>query len=318
MSSVPYLEAEAVHRRAPWGTLIDALEAAHRRAPVLTGQFRLAQPCADGQPDMLILAPAWDEGRAMGVKLVTSFPRNLERHGLTTVGSIYVVFNPETGKCAMLLDGEAMIFRKTAADTALGARFLSRPDARRLTMLGAGALAPHVIDAVRHVRPGIDEIRIWNRTHAKAEALAAEARARGLPAVATADAAEAQVGADIVIAATMAETPIVHGELLQPGAHVGLIGSFTPEMREGDDPLLRRAMIYVDDYSALEKSGEFTGPLARGVITRDDILGDLYALAQAKCALPGPNDISVFKNGGASHLDLVTASVVLGHEEAAG
>lgn len=309
MRAIPFLDAAAVHRRAPWDRLIEALEAAHRRPRILTGHLRLMQERADRQPDVLILAPAWDDGNALGVKLVTSFPGNPAR-GLSTVGSVYVVFDPASGKPRMLLDGEALIFRKTAADTALGVRLLSRPGARRLLMLGAGALAPHVIAAVRHVRPGIDDIRIWNRTPARAEALAAACRAQGLPAAACTDAGAAQAEADIVIAATMAEAPIVQGARLRPGTHVGLIGSFTPQMREGDDALLRRARIYVDDPSALEKSGEFTGPLARGVIARNDILGDLYHLCQGDCPLPGPEDVSLFKNAGASHLDLITAGVV--------
>ncbi len=310
MTAIPFLDAAEVHRRAPWGVLIDALEAGHRRPRILTGQLRLMQEHPDRQPDVLILAPAWEDGQALGVKLVTSFPGNPARHGLTTVGSVYVVFEPATGKPRMLLDGEALIHRKTAADTALGVRLLARPDARCLLMLGAGALAPHAIAAVRHVRPGIDDIRIWNRTPARAEALAAACRAQGLPALACTDPLAAQEVADIVIAATMSEAPIVHGARLRPGAHVGLIGSFTPRMREGDDALLRRARIYVDDPSALEKSGEFTGPLAGGVIARRDILGDLYDLCQGRCPMPAAQDVTLFKNGGASHLDLITAGVV--------
>src|SRR5690606_15439770 len=220
--AIPFLDAAAVHRRAPWDRLIEALEAAHRRPRILTGHLRLMQERADRQPDVLILAPAWDDGNALGVKLVTSFPGNPAR-GLSTVGSVYVVFDPASGKPRMLLDGEALIFRKTAADTALGGRLRSRPGARRLLMLGAGALAPHVIAAVRHVRPGIDDIRIWNRTPAKAEALAAACRAQGLPAAACTDAGAAQAEADIIIAATMAEVPIVQGARLRPGTHVGLI-----------------------------------------------------------------------------------------------
>lgn len=310
MTTIPFLDAAAVHRRAPWDRLIDAMEAAHRRERMTTGQLRLVQPYEGEQPDVLILSPAWDRERAMGVKLVTSFPRNQQRYATTTVGSVYVVFDPLRGKPILLLDGEAMIFRKTAADSALGVRLLARPDARRMLMLGAGALAPFVIEAVHHVRPAIDQIHIWNRTAAKAEALAADCRARGLPAVACLDADRAQAEADIVMSATMAEAPIIKGACLRPGTHVGMIGSFTPAMREGDDALLGRGRIYVDDFKILEESGEFTGPLERGVIARSDVLGDLYALCQGRCPLPGPTEISVFKNGGIAHLDLITAQVV--------
>lgn len=312
MQSIPFLDADEVHRRARWDRIIPAFAEAHRgEASVQSGHLRMVQEVAGGQPDVLILAPAWDAGKALGVKLVTSFPRNLLHHGQTTVGSIYVLFDPGTGKPAALLDGEALIFRKTAADTALGAQLLARPDARRLLMMGAGALAPWLIDAVCHVRPTIDEILIWNRSEDKAEALAASCRARGFAARPCTDPEAGQRQADIVIAATMAQSPIVFGDLLPAGAHVGLVGSFTPQMREGDDTLLRRAHIYVDDFSALEKSGEFTGPLERGIIRRTDILGNLHALCSDDWRHPGPKDVTLFKNGGASHLDLIVAGAVV-------
>lgn len=311
MTDLRMIEFDEVHRLAPWPGLVDALAEAHLREKPLAGQYRLAQPREDGLPDMLILTPAWDRARALGVKIVTSFPDNPTQHQTTTVGSLYILLDPQTGKPRLLLDGEALIFRKTAADTALGARLLSRVDARRLLMLGAGALAPYVIDALRSVRPGIDEVRIWNRTPARAEALVEQCREQGVAASLCEDPESDQNWADIVAAATMATDPIVHGEALRPGTHVGLIGSFTAEMRESDDALLHRAEIFVDDYEIVEKSGEFTGPLARGVIGEADIRGDLFALCQKRCPIPGPDAITMFKNGGASHLDLVTAGFVV-------
>lgn len=312
MQSLPFLDAQEVHRFAGWDHVIPALATAHRQGRRMQGdQLRLAQEVGAGHPDILILAPAWDSGRALGVKLVTSFPRNPSRHGLPTVNALYVMFDPETGAPAALLDGEALIFRKTAADSALGADRLSRPDARKLLMLGAGALAPYVIDAICHIRPSINEILIWNRTPHKAEALAADCRARGLCAYPCTDPKAAQAGADIVMAATMAETPIVHGDLLRPGTHVGLIGSFTPQMREGDDRLLQRAHIYVDDFSALTKSGEFIAPLDQGIIRRADIWGDLYTLCNRDWSHPGRDSITLFKNGGAAHLDLLVAQAIM-------
>ena len=313
MNALPYIDFDEVHARAPWLTLIDALEAAHRRDKPKTGQLRLWQSRDDGQPDFMTIAPAWEKDEALGVKLVTSFPKNMERHGVSTVGSIYIIFDPATGKPQTLIDGEALIFRKTAADTALGIRLLARPDAKKLVMMGAGALAPYVIEAALAVCPGIDEVQVWNRTMEKAEALASDLSGRGLPVVPCKDAAAAHAGADIILAATMAEEPIIRGGMLKPSTHVGLIGSFRPEMREGDDTLLTRAKLYVDDPSAIEKSGDFTQAIEAGIITREDVLGDLYDLCQGRCALPGPDDISMFKNAGASQLDLMTAQVITAH-----
>jgi ornithine cyclodeaminase len=316
MSWLRLVDAEAVHRHAPWVGLVDALHAGHLGERPLAGHCRLMQERADGQPDYLMVASAWDKGRAMGVKLVTSFPMNQPRHGLPTVDAIYVLFDPETGRPRTVLDGEALIFRKTAADTALGVRLLAPENARRLLMVGAGALAPYLIEAVRAVRPGIEEIRIWNRTPHRAELLAARFAGHGASVCRNLD--DDLGRADIVIAATMATEPLVRGDALKAGAHVGLVGSFTPEMREGDDALLRRAAIHVDSRDALEKSGEFTGPLARGVIAPSDVRGDLFDLCQGKVA-PSPADqVTLFKNASAAHLDLITATFVASNLSASG
>jgi len=309
------IDFDMVHRLAPWRGLIDGIERAHL-LPRPMGERLLMTSRAQGvppgeQPDALILVPAWQPGTALGVKLVTSFPRNVMRHGLPTVDALYVLFDAETGKARTVLDGEALVFRKTAADTALGARFLAPPDARRLLMVGAGGLAPYVIAAIRAVRPGLEEARIWNRTPARADALAQRVAATGMTARTSQD-LEADLGwADIVISATMATRPLIRGALVKRGAHVGLIGSFTPDMREGDDALLARAAVFADDRGALVKSGEFTDPIARGVFAEQDLRGDLWDLCRGKVQPPGAGQVTLFKNGGAPHLDLFTAQHVM-------
>lgn len=179
-------------------------------------------------------------------------------------------------------------------------------------MVGAGALAPYVIDAMLSVRPALKQIVVWNRTPERAQALAETLRAAGKPALACLDLDAELPKADIVIAATMASQPLIKGELVKRGAHIGLIGSFTPQMREGDDALLRRTAIFVDDYACLERSGEFIEPLRTGVIAREDVRGDLFALCRGDIAVTPGDTPTLFKNGGAGHLDLFLASHLLG------
>jgi ornithine cyclodeaminase len=303
------IDAAAVHRLLDWSGLVEALRRSHRLPAPKTARAVLEQPRASGQPNMLLALPAWQEGEALGVKIVASFPGNVADYGVPTVDALYLLLDPNTGKPQAIIDGEALIFRKTAADTALGADFLAPPHAERLLMVGAGALAPYVIDAIRAVRPSVREIRVWNRTPERADALAARLRGAGQDASATADLDASLPWADIIISATMAEAPLVRGACLKPATHVGLIGSFTPRMREGDDALLRRAEIFVDDYGCLERSGEFIEPLKTGVIARAAIRGDLFALCRDEVVLPAPGDrVTLFKNGGAGHLDLFVAS----------
>lgn len=305
------VDAATVHRLLDWPGAREAMRLGHLGPQPKTARLALDQPREGGQPDMLLAVPAWQAGEALGIKVVTSFPRNVETYGLPTVDALYIVFDPNTGKPRAVIDGEALIFRKTATDSALGAHFLAPPQARRMLMVGAGALAPYVIQAMLSVRPSLECIAIWNRTPARAEALAGRLIEAGHSAEAVSDLDAALPEAEIVIAATMAEEPIVKGDLVAPGAHVGLIGSFTPQMREGDDALLRRSAIFVDDYGCLGRSGEFIGPMRDGVIARDDVVGDLFALCRSD-AVHRPDDRpTLFKNGGAGHLDLILASHLL-------
>jgi ornithine cyclodeaminase len=299
------VSADEVHALLDFPTLIDALRTAHRGEPPRHhGRYIFGEPNPGAQPDYLIVLPAWAPGEGILCKMVTSFPLNKARHGLPTVQSLYVFLDARTGVPQAAIDGEAMIFRKTSADSALGASILARTDAEELLMIGAGGLAPFLVRAHLAARPGIRRVTVWNRTPANATRLAEALAAEGIPARATTDLDAALARADIVCAATMATEPHVKGALLKEGAHVDLVGSFTPEMREGDDDLLRRARIFVDHRQALGKSGEFLGPMARGVISAEDVVADLFELVQGRAkGRVSTSEITMMKNGGAAHLD---------------
>ncbi|MBM3520513.1 MAG: ornithine cyclodeaminase, partial [Alphaproteobacteria bacterium] len=218
------------------------------------------------------------------------------------------LFDGATGALLLTADGAEMTFRKTAADSALAADYLARREARVLLVAGAGGLGPHVIAAHLAVRPSIERVLIWNRTVARAEALAkslgTRIEARAVPRI-----EDALPEADIVSAITMATAPIIKGALLKPGAHVDLIGAYLPEMREADDDVIRRAgMIFFDNRHGIEESGEVLEPLARGLITREGLAADLFDLCAGRHrGRSGPDAITMYKNCGGAHLDLYTA-----------
>ena len=187
----------------------------------------------------------------------------------------------------------------------LGARLLARPDARRLLILGAGEVAAALVDAYRAGFPGI-EVALWNRTPDRARELAAAA---GI-AVAD-DLAAAVAAADIVAAATMARAPLLRGDWLRPGQHLDLIGAYRPDMREADDAALRRSRIFVDSRASAAHIGEIADPLARGVIAEADILGDLHDLVAGRAGRRDPSEITLFKNAGGAHLDLMVGRAIL-------
>lgn len=270
---------------------------------------------ADGT---LLLMPAWSDDRAIGVKLVTVMPQNAER-GLPAVHAQYLLFDRGTGAPLALIDGEMLTLRRTAAASALASSYLSRPDSARLLMVGAGALAPHVIAAHCAVRP-IRDVRIWNRNPEKAGALAASLSRPECPVSAIDDLQAAVGAADIVSCATLSRDPLVLGDWLRPGVHVDLIGGFRPDMREVDDDAIRIAAIYVDTRDgALAEAGDLVQPIAAGVIDVRVVRGDLFDLCRGRAeGRRDQEEITLFKSVGAALEDLAAALVVYDGVQALG
>ncbi len=301
------INAREVHERGEWRALVAALLEAHRAPPPVVDRSELHH-AAHGVRQSFISLPAWRPGVAMGAKLVTVMPQNPSVNGLPSVQAVYALFDGRDGRPVALLDGEALTFRKTAADSALGSMLLSREDAATLAMIGAGALAPWLIEAHRAARPSISRVLVWNRTPAKAEALA---KAVGGEAPGTAE--DAVRAADIVCCATAAAAPVVEGAWLKAGAHLDLVGGFTPQMRECDDAAVLRARIFVDSRMfAIDQPGDLASPIARGVIGRDRVEADLFDLAKGYPVNRKPDDVTLYKNGGGGHLDLFVALHIAG------
>src|SRR5689334_22156343 len=233
-------------------------------------------PRPDSSPGTLLLMPAWRSGEALGVKIVTVFPDN-GRRTLPSVHGTYLLLDAATGMPEAVLDGTALTLRRTAAASALAASFLAREDSAVHLMVGTGALAPYLIAAHGAVRP-IRETLIWGRDPAKAAALAARLAASGIPAIAVPDLAEATAAVDIITCATLSSEPLVRGAWLKPGAHLDLVGSYRPDMREADDEAVRRASVFVDTEAALREAGDIVQPLRSGALARDRIAGDLFGL----------------------------------------
>ncbi len=296
--------------------LVDALAEAFRgEATVpLRHHHRIAQP--EGVPEaMLLLMPAWTapgEGAFVGTKIVSVYPGNGAR-GLPSIYGSYVLASGETGAPLAVLDGTALTVWRTACASALASRYLSRKDASRLVMVGAGALAPHLIRAHASIRP-IRHVTIWNRSREKAAALA-EGLEGTLPGVTFATASDLQgaVGeADIVTCATISSEPVVRGAWLKPGAHLDLVGGYTPTMREADDDAVRRASLFVDTRTGgLKEAGDIVDPIRRGIVTEADVKADLFDLTRGvHSGRASADEITLFKSVGTALEDLAAAMLV--------
>jgi ornithine cyclodeaminase len=304
---VRVIDREQVDAVLTWPALVDALDAGHRLGRGQTHDLLLEEG-----GNILLSRTAWKAGYGIGIKTVTGFFGNPARTPpRPSVQGVFVLFDHDDGRPLAVIDGAAITAWKTAADSALGSRYLSRPDARCLLMVGAGALAKPLIQAHLSVRPRLEKVLVWNRTPSRAQALAAELQAADVAAEVAADLAGAVGAADIVSAATRTEEPLIQGVWLQPGVHLDLVGAFTASMREADDTALRRGRIFVDAReTTIDHIGELKVPIERGVIGKDDVLADLYDLAGGFAWRRSPDDITIYKNGGGAHLDLMTAIAI--------
>ena len=309
---IPFHTAAAVHAALPWGPLVQALERAFARG----ASVPLRHAHRLGDDDTLLLMPAWrdpgaaDDG-ALGVKLVTVMPA-AARRGASTVAALYVLLDRATGAPRALIDGEALTLRRTAAASALAARYMARPDADTLLVIGSGTLAPYMAQAHCALRPALKRVRLWGRSDPRVHSTAQRLRDDGLP-VQVVDDLEAGIReAHIICCATTATTPPVRGTWLAQGTHLDLVGGFRRAMREADDAAVARARIVVDTYAgALSEAGDIVVPLERGVITRAQIVAELAELVRGQ--VPGRTDareITLFKSVGTALEDLAAAELV--------
>jgi ornithine cyclodeaminase len=308
-----HFDAEQVHRALDYPGLIEALRAAHGNGGMPQMHVNVLSD-SERDDNKFVSLLSWASGDVIAVKMVGVFPGNpCLSPPQPSVQGLVALFDGKTGRALATCDGAALTFRKTAADSALGVDLLANPGAEVLLVVGAGGLAPHVVEAHTGVRPSIRKVLIWNRNIAKAEALASEFPKGSLEVLAVSGLDDAVAEADIISCVTMATEPLIRGELLKAGAHVDLIGAYRPEMREADNNVVRRAgKMFVDTRNNSEGSGDVAGPLADGVITRADIVADLFELCsgQNKGRL-SPEEITVYKNVGGGHLDMFAARHLL-------
>lgn len=307
-ATLPYFSAAQVHAALDFPALIDALARAFESGASIP--VRHAHEVAPAEGAKLLLMPAWREGDALAVKVVTVFPGNRAR-GAATVAATVLLLDGQTGHPRALLDGEALTLRRTGAASALASRHLSRPDSRTLLLVGAGHLAPYIARAHARVRP-ITRVLVWARREAPAAALAEQLREEGLEAQAVSNLPKAAGQADIISCATTSSEPIIKSAWVQPGTHVDLVGGFTPHMREADDDLIARARLFVDTFSgALAEAGDLVQPMALARIDRSRVLAELADLVSGRhSGRQHRDEVTLFKSVGTALEDLAAAMLV--------
>jgi alanine dehydrogenase len=294
MTHMVVLDEPAVQQRLHYQDLIPAI--AQALAALSSGS--VVQPVRSVLPvaphhGFFAVMPAY--AGALGAKLVTFYPQNV---GVHTHHAVIVMLQPETGEPLAVMDGRLITEMRTAAASAVATQLLAREDASVLGILGSGVQAKSHLAALRHVR-SFEEVRVWSPRNARAFA-----ERHGVKAVASA--ADAVRGADVVVVAVSATTPVLRGSWLSPGTHVNAIGATRPEWRELDDDLVTTARVFVDSReAALRESGDVIA--ARGEITE---IGAVVA-----GVAPGrrnAQEITLFKSVGVAVEDVTAAALVLG------
>lgn len=288
-------------KQLDWIGLTDALIAGHRLPRPDMGDMFLYRGDETG-----LVRGAVIDGLGFLVKVATIFPKNAQA-GIPTVNGSVILFSDKTGQPEASIDFHLVTKWKTAGDSLLGARLLARPNSKKITIVGAGTQGQNLHEAYSALFPDAD-FTIWNRSAEKAEHFAkTHENTRVEPDLET-----AVRMADIVTSATMCCDPLIKGEWLQEGQHIDLIGAYRPDMREVDDVALQRARVFVDSReTTIEHIGELKDPIARGAISATDIVADFYDLGGGAFSRQNNAEITLFKNGGGAHLDLMTSRYIL-------
>ncbi|WP_375266000.1 ornithine cyclodeaminase family protein [Planktotalea sp.] len=281
-----------------WIGLTEALVAGHQLP-----KAEIADTFLYRGKDTLLNRSAWIDGLGLAVKCATVFPDNPQA-GVPMINGAVSLFDDAHGKLEAIIDFHLITKWKTAGDSLLGALRLARPESRKILIIGSGTVARSLHDAYSAGFADA-EFTVWSRTRANAEQFAKERKS------VVADDLEAAVReADIITSATMSTKPVLRGEWLQAGQHVDLIGAYRPDMREADDAALQKARIFVDSFdTTIGHIGEVQIPLESGAISRTDLIADYYLADGFKRR--SSDDITLFKNGGGAHLDLMVSRYVL-------
>jgi ornithine cyclodeaminase len=279
---------------------------------------RLVVPVREVGGTSLVMTAYLPAGARLGLKVVGVFPDNANRRQ-PVVPAVVLLLDGETGQPAALMDATWLTGMRTGAATGLATDLLARPDATRLVLFGAGGQAPFQAEAVCAVRR-IDRLTLVNRTRAHAERLSqlierwpADRRPRTVSIAALEDATAAVSEADIIATATSSREALFPGGTVAAGTHINAIGAFTPQMRELDATLLRRAHNFVDYRPAAQaEAGDLLQAAQEGALAPDAHFPELGELVNGTAAgRASAADITCFKSVGVAAQDIVVASHVL-------
>jgi len=294
--TVKIINSSNVELLLDWSELVTDLIDGHSRPKAQIRDIILSR-----KDDTLLSRTAWIDGLGQLVKTATIFPKNTS---IPAINGAVSLFSDETGELEAFIDFHLLTKWKTAADSLLATKYLARKNSEKILLVGSGNMSSAMVAAYKTIFPDANYY-IWSRSLENASNFSKK------HAVTLVQNLKKGVEeADIICTATMSIKPLIKGEWLRPGQHLDLIGSYRPDMREIDDIAIKKGRIFVDSFdTTVEHIGELKIPLQSRVIKREDISADFYSLNKFK--RKSQNEITIAKNGGGAHLDLMTSKYIL-------
>lgn len=249
---------------------------------------------------------------ALGVKVVAVYPDNPSKYNLPTILGVVLLNDPKSGEPIAIMDGAYLTAARTGAASGVATKYLAKNDASKVGIIGTGVQGRTQIAAVCKVRP-IRSVKAYDISPERLNTFCKEMSARFHIQVAPVNGAEEAVrGSEIVITSSSSKIPVVFGEWLSEGTHVNAIGSHTPDARELDVTVIKRAKLIVDSReAALKEAGDIMIPIAEGIISQDHIHAELgEVITGKKNGRESDREITVFKSQGLAIQDVSTARKV--------
>jgi ornithine cyclodeaminase len=254
---------------------------------------------------------------ALGTKLVTVFNGNAAS-GLHSHLATIVLLDPDTGELLAVMDGRYITEARTAAVSAVSAKWIARKDAGVLAVIGSGVQARSHVEALTRVRT-IRETRVWSPNDDRRAAFVREMRHRTTGTLAqAASVRDAVEGADLIVLATASREPVLRGEWVSPGAHICAVGACRPSEREMDTALVKQARLFVDSrVGAFTEAGDIVIPIKDGAFDQSHVAGELGQVVAGEIAgRTSADEVTIFKSLGMAVEDVAAAH--LAYTRAAG
>jgi len=256
--------------------------------------------------------PAYlEETDVVAVKVVNSHPEN-RKYGLPTVMATIILIDPRTGAPKAIMGGTWITALRTGAAGAIAAKYLANPNPKTVGFVGAGTQARTQLMGLQIVFKTIEEVRVWDINEKAALKYAKEMKKNySQTSICSVKSIEnAAQGADIIVTATPSRKPLVAAEWVDEGTHINCVGADAPGKQELDPAILVKSKIVVDDWSQSCHGGEINVPLAKGIIKKKDVWGDICKIvAGLKPGRTSRNEITIFTSTGLAIQDAATANI---------